>query len=273
MTNDAKPDRPCRRGCRRPVGFPGRRAGRSIRPARRGRGAGPADPGRLPRRRSGVLRPVGAAPDGGRRQPPALPAVRWTRRPVRGGRAVPGGDRRPVRQRLRHRPDAARVVPLHLLPGLSRHAGDADAEERLRQRRQRRHEDPRGSPPDAVHDLSGPRGPRVGPRRHGADRRRVPRPLPVDGRGQPGQAGGLRQRAGSGAGRGHRGMGRLHGGAARARHSPRHPLRPRERRRTDPLPAADGEGAGRPPRQRHRLGPHGPVAGADHHGPGPARPP
>ena len=39
------------------------------------------------------------------------------------------GDRRPVRPRVRRRPDAAGVVVLHLLPRLSRYPGDADAEE------------------------------------------------------------------------------------------------------------------------------------------------
>ena len=204
-----------------------------------GRRIGAADPRRLPRRGRGVLRPFGAAADRGRRQPRALPAVRRTGRAVRGGRGLLRGDRRPVRQRVRHRPDAARVVLLHLLSGLPGHAGDADPEERLRQRRERCRQDPRGPPPDARHDLPGPRGPRCGPRRHRTARRGVPRPLPVDGRSEPGQAGAVRQRARAGAGGRHPGLGRLHGGAARARHSPRHPLRPGERRRPDPLPAVD----------------------------------
>ena len=62
----------------------------------------------------------------------------------------------------------------------------------------------------------------------------VPWPLPVDGRGQPREAGGLPQWAGAGAGRSHRRLGRLHGGAARARHPHRHPLGPRAATRSRP---------------------------------------
>ena len=56
---------------------------------------------------------------------------------------------------------------LHLLPGLPRHAGDADAEERLRERRQRRDEDAGESVPDARHDVPGPGGSRLDSRRDG----------------------------------------------------------------------------------------------------------
>ena len=196
-----------------------------------------------------------------------------------GGPAVPfeeilgvlRGDRGLVRQRLRHRPDAASVVLLHVLPGLSRHAGDADAEERLRQRGQRCHEDSGGTSPDAGDDVPRPGGPRVDSGRDGASGRRVSRPLPLDGRGQPGQAGAVRQRARGRTGSHDRGVGRLHGAAARTRHPARHPRGPGQRRGANAVPPVDGRGAAPVSGKRDRLGPHGAVAGVDRHGPGPPR--
>ena len=96
-----------------------------------------------------------------------------------------------------------------------------------------------------------------------------PGALPLDGRGQPGQAGAVRQRARARTGSHDRGVERLHGGCCANATIPLaiHADLGSDEEPTQ-LPPVDGRGAAPVSGKRDRLGPHGAVAGVDRHGPG-----
>ena len=142
-----------------------------------------------------MLRSLGPTPDRGRGYPRA--AVWRCRDSVRGDRFLPEGGQRSVCQHLWHRSDAATGVLLHVLLGLPRNARDADVQKRFRQCRQLQHKRLNGCPFDACDDLPGLVATRVDSSWDAAVGEGVPGRLQVDGRGQSGEAGLVRQWAGS----------------------------------------------------------------------------